>query len=84
MAERFTSAWYQELSAAGVRRIAFDGDAVREIEFFEKAPPLVEPGRFDADTLIPPAPEEEQPVTEARPVKIAPALSRLLKNGSVS
>jgi hypothetical protein len=72
------------LRALGVKSIEIHKDGAHFVEFFEPAPPLVEPGRFDADTLIPPAPEGEQPEREARAVKIAPALSRLLKNGSIS
>jgi len=58
----------------GVRRVT-------HVEFFEHAPAFA---RFDADTLIPPASEDEQSVAEARAAKVPPALSRLLKNGSVS
>jgi hypothetical protein len=87
MAEHGSIEWMKATRELGVRRVAYHPNgALAEIEFLAptQAPPLVEPGRFDADTLIPPEPQGEQPVVEARAAKVPPALSRLLKNGSIS
>lgn len=70
------------LRALGVKSIEIHKDGAHFVEFFEPAPPLVEPGRFDADTLVPPPPSDAEP--EPRVAKVAPALARLLQKGSVS
>ncbi len=73
-----------KLRAAGVKRAVLDGNNhVGEVEFFEQAPMLVEPGRFDADTLVPP-PSAEPEEIEGRPVNVPPALAHFLQKASIS
>jgi hypothetical protein len=79
MAEFGSREWLDGIRACGVKRAEYHQDGkLTMVEFFE--PPAL--ARFDTDTLVPPAPdgEPEQP----RVAKPAPALARLLKNGSVS
>jgi hypothetical protein len=78
--------WLKELRDIGVKRAVFseqnaNGEAkLLEVEFFEPTPGFP---RLDFDTLVPPAPAVDEPEAP-RATKPAPALARLLKNGSVS
>lgn len=72
----------RQLRAMGVKSIEIHKDGAHFVEFFEPAPSLVEPGRLEPDTLVPP-PEEDG---ESPPpgIKVPPALAALIKRSSVS
>ncbi len=75
----------EALRALGVKRALMreDGNVV-EVEFFEPATPSPF-AALDMDTLVPPPPDAAAD-TEPPPAprRAAPALARVLKNGSVS
>lgn len=86
----------ERLRAIGIKSVSFtytremDGvmkcDGIGAVEFFPlpAIAPLVEPGRFDADTLIPPEPESGPESVSPPRMQVAPALAALLNKGSVS
>lgn len=69
------------LRALGVKSIEIHKDGAHFVEFFEPAAPQF--GALDLDTIIPPAPASDTELPPAPP-KLPPALSRVLKRGSVS
>ena len=72
----------ESLRKMGVKRavIAGEGSAahVCEVEFFPTISPI------DLETLVPPPPGPPTEVDAAEPVKVPPAMARILKRGSVS
>lgn len=68
-----------ELRKRGVKRAVMADDRFVEVEFFPPAPPPIPSP--DLDTIIPPAPGDEDTQTE---FKVPPAMARILKRGSVS
>jgi hypothetical protein len=75
--------WMKAVRGLGVKRACYHQDGrLAEIEFFEP-PTSPQFGSLDLDTIIPPAPASDTERPPAPP-KLAPALSRVLKRGSVS
>ncbi len=73
------------LRTLGVKSIEIHKDGAHFVEFFEPAAPAPSAfGAMDVETLLPPPPDAADTEPPPAPRRGAPALARLLKNGSVS